>query len=103
MHNTDVNYRPFNLHDPLLQQHEIIRMMQEGIKMWKNETLHRRHTCDLEITDDKIALNTWLKVSELFPEKLDLWCHPGSFISSNNYKKHILKDLNIANDICRKC
>jgi hypothetical protein len=40
--------------------------------MWKNKTLHRRDACDLEMLDDKIASNTWLKVSELFPEKLDL-------------------------------
>ena len=72
MHNTDVNYSSLNLHDSLPQQHEIIRMMQEGIKMWKNKTLHRRHVCDLEMPDDKIPSNTWLKVSELFPEKLDL-------------------------------
>jgi hypothetical protein len=72
MHNTNVNYRPLNLHDPLPQQHEIIRMMQKRRKMWKNKTLCRRHACDLEMPDDKIASNTWLKVSELFPEKLDL-------------------------------
>jgi len=72
MHSTDANYRPLNLRDPLPQQHEIIRMMQEGIKMWKNKTLHRRHACDLEMPDDKIASNAWLKVSKLFPEKLDL-------------------------------
>jgi len=47
-------------------------MMQKRRKMWKNKTLCRRHACDLEMPDDKIASNTWLKVSELFPEKLDL-------------------------------
>jgi hypothetical protein len=46
--------------------------MQEGIKMWENKTLHRRDAFDLEMPDDKITSNTWLKVSELFREKLDL-------------------------------
>ena len=58
----------FKLHDPLPQQNKIIRMMQDGITMWKSKTLHRRRACNLQMQDDKRASNTWLKFSELFPE-----------------------------------
>jgi hypothetical protein len=54
MCNTDVNYTPLNLHDPLPQQNENIRTMQKGITMWKSKTLQRRHACDLEMPDNSI-------------------------------------------------
>jgi hypothetical protein len=52
----------------------------------------------------KIASNEWLKAGELFPETTGFMIAiQDQVISNNNYKKHILKDTNTTNDICRPC
>jgi hypothetical protein len=49
------------------------------------------------------AANVWLKAGKLFPERTGFMIAiQDKVISTNNYKQHILKDLNTTN-ICRKC
>ena len=44
---------------------------------------------------DKMASNAWLKTGELFQETTGIVIdNRDRIISTNNYKKHILKDLN---------
>jgi hypothetical protein len=73
--------------------------------MWKSKTLHGRHVYDLETPDaDTVASNAWLKAGELFPKTTGFMiATQDQVITTNNYKKCILKDPNITNDICRKC
>jgi len=74
-----VNYTPLNLCDPLVQQNVNIGTVQERTTIWQNKTLHRRHACVTETPDvDTAALNTRLKVDELFPETMIYDSHPGS-------------------------
>jgi hypothetical protein len=68
-----VNYTPLNLRDPLLQQNANIGTMQERTTIWQSKSLHGRYACDIETPDvDTVALNSWLKVGELFQKQLDL-------------------------------
>jgi hypothetical protein len=79
-------------------------MTQERITMLKSKTLHGRHACDLETPDvDKMASQAWLKAGEIFPESTGFMIAIQNLvISTNNYKKYILKDPNSTNNICRR-
>jgi hypothetical protein len=53
---------------------------------------------------NKIASNAWLKAGELFPETAGFMiATQNQAVSTTNFKRHILKDPNTTNDICRKC
>jgi len=57
-------------------------------------------TSDVYKTADRI----WLKVGKLFPDAtVCMITIQNEVTTTNNYKKHTLKALNIINDICRKC
>ena len=79
--------------------------MQERTTIWQNKTLHGRHACDIETPDvDTVALKTWMKFGEIFPETTGFMIAIQDHVISNiYYKQHILKDPNTTNSICRKC
>jgi hypothetical protein len=68
--------------------------VQERTTIWQSKTLHRRHACVTETPDvDTAALNTRLKVDELFPETTGFMIAiQDQVISNMYYKQHILKD-----------
>jgi len=80
-------------------------MMQERTTVWQSKTLHGRYACDIETPDvNTVALNTWLKVGELFSETTGFMIAiQDQAISNVYYKQHTLKDPDTTNSICRKC
>jgi hypothetical protein len=51
-----------------------------------------------------VGITGWLKVGDLFSEITGFMIAiQDQVTSTSNYGKHVLKDLNITNDICRKC
>lgn len=99
----DKNLTPLNLHT----EHVEIALVSDADKkdQWAQKALHGRHYGDLCLPHiDGEASNKWLSDGLLFPETEGFMIAiQDQVIGTNNYKKFVIKDPNVASDKCRKC
>lgn len=103
----DNHHTPLNLlntvrHAAPLSKSEVITSKLETLSA---KSLHGRHQKVLaEKFVDKEASNAWLSRAGLFPETEGfMLAIQDEVIATKNYKKHIIKDKSVLNDMCRLC
>ncbi|KAL0883753.1 hypothetical protein ABMA27_015858 [Loxostege sticticalis] len=101
----DKNITPLNLSNEATERSDIAGAKEAKLKRWREKELHGRHPHDLDqVHIDPEASNKWLESGQLFPESEGfLIAIQDQVISTKNYRKYILKDRNLRNDLCRKC
>lgn len=101
----DNNYTPLNLTDTELISIDTLKYNQEKQNTWQQKELHGRHVHDLNQSHiDRDASNKWLDTAGLFPETEGfIMAIQDQVINTKNYRKYIIKDRNLPNDLCRKC
>lgn len=99
----DKNYTPLNLHNT--EQIHTYITIEEKKTTWAQKQLHGKHLHVMEDQNiDKKNTYTWLQRGELHPETEGfIIAIQDQVILTKNYQKHILKDLNVTNDKCRRC
>ena len=103
----DRQFTPLNLHVNLENSETFDKSKNNDRKhkRWREKELHGRHPHDLDQAHiDGEASNRWLETGELFPESEGfMLAIQDQVISTKNYRKYILKDTSLQNDLCRKC
>lgn len=102
---SDEHYSPLNLSQITPQESEALTSVAEKTERWKRMALHGRHPNDLSDTKvDKKASNAWLTSGYLFPETEGfLTAIQDQVINTKNYQKHIVKNIAVKDDRCRRC
>lgn len=101
----DKKYTPLNLSEEHVEIVDTKKITEEKHSKWKGKELHGRHKHDLDQAHiDSEASNKWLELAGLFPETEGfIIAIQDQVITTKNYRKYILKDSTMANDLCRKC
>ncbi|KAL0841160.1 hypothetical protein ABMA28_014906 [Loxostege sticticalis] len=99
------NFTPLNLSNEATERIDTAGLKEAKLKRWREKELHGRHPHDLDqVHIDPEASNKWLESGQLFPESEGfLIAIQDQVISTKNYRKYILKDRTLRNDLCRKC
>lgn len=101
----DNNFTPLNLKNESTESINKKDRIDEKTSNWKKKELHGRHPNDLEqLHVDKDASNKWLSLGGLFTETEGfMLAIQDQVITTKNYRKYIVKDRTLDNDLCRKC
>ncbi|KAJ0173873.1 hypothetical protein K1T71_011022 [Dendrolimus kikuchii] len=100
----DKEYSPLNLSDNYVDAINTSDYNKEKYNTWKQKELHGRHLKDLDQQHiDKEASNKWLYSAGLFPETEGfISAIQDQIIATKNYRKFIIKDPSVSNDLCSK-
>lgn len=101
-HHTPLNLLNTAKHSAPLTKKEAVASKLETLDA---KSLHGRHQKVLaDKYVDKEASNAWLTRAGLFPETEGfMLAIQDEVIATKNYKKHIIKDRTVSNDMCRFC
>lgn len=101
----DAEYTPLNLRSTIQLPPQSTTHLQDKLNMWKAKAIHGKHAYDLERPEvDKISSNAWLQIGNIFPETAGfLMAIQDRVIKTKNYRKFIIKDSTLQNDLCRLC
>jgi hypothetical protein len=99
---TDVKYTPLNLQtNEVSQDTNKIVSDADKIQKWCQKVLHGRYLYELnQEYIDKNGLHAWLTQSDIFPDTEGFICAiMDQVITTNNYRKYILKDNTADTDL----
>jgi hypothetical protein len=102
----DTKYTPLNLQvNEIPPETNKIVPDPDKLQKWSQKALHGRYSHELnQDCVDKTTSHAWLTRSDMFPETGGFMCAiMDQVISTNNYKKYILKGNTQHTDLCRHC